>query len=150
MEDWKSINADGEWTPPVPGRVISCFNQCAKLCKLTFFFFLADTMSFLISSSTAEILSAIIQAIYAVRPFPGTPGSFTPPLRPVGSQGEMSRQATVLDGVLDRWYFDLPEHLRYDPAANIDRSPTSTLPPLHILTLHMQYWCAVLLLHRPL
>ncbi|KAF7762266.1 transcriptional regulator family: Fungal Specific TF [Agaricus bisporus var. burnettii] len=128
MEDWKSINADGEWTSAVPGRVISCFNYCAKL---------------------SEILSAVIQAIYAVRPFPGTPGSFTPPVRPVDSQAEMWRQATALDGVLDRWYFDLPEHLRYDPAANIDRSPTSALPPLHILTLHMQYWCAVLLLHRP-
>lgn len=102
-------------------------------------------------SSTAEILSAIIQAIYAVRPFPGPPGCLNPPaVRPATRQAETSKQAAILDGALDKWYFDLPEHLRYDPAVNIDRDASSSLPPPHILTLHMQYWCAVLLLHRPL
>ncbi|RXW19674.1 hypothetical protein EST38_g6187 [Candolleomyces aberdarensis] len=79
------------------------------------------------SSSLSGILSTIVQAIYAVRP--------------VSSR---HAESTVLEGLLDKWYLELPEHLRYDP------NGVNKVPPLpHILTLHMQYWCAVLLLHRP-
>jgi hypothetical protein len=46
---------------------------------------------------------------------------------------------------LDKWYIDLPEHLRHESGPS--KLP---VPPPHILTLHMQYWCTVLLLHRPL
>lgn len=69
----------------------------------------------------------MVQAIYAVRP--------------VSSR---YAESVVLEGLLDKWYLELPEHLRYDTSA-----PKVTPLP-HILTLHMQYWCAVLLLHRPL
>jgi hypothetical protein len=69
----------------------------------------------------------MVQAIYAVRP--------------VSSR---YAEALVLEGLLEKWYLGLPEHLRYDIS-----SPKETPLP-HILTLHMQYWCAVLLLHRPL
>ncbi|KAF9448449.1 hypothetical protein P691DRAFT_792603 [Macrolepiota fuliginosa MF-IS2] len=128
MDEWKSLGVDGKWTSPVPGRVVSCFNKCAEL---------------------SGILSAIIQAIYAVRPFPGAPGTLTSPVaRPAGRQAETAKRGAVLEGVLDKWYFDLPEHLRYDCAVTADRD-ASSLPPAHTLTLHMQYWCAVLLLHRP-
>lgn len=51
-------------------------------------------------------------------------------------------EAVQLEQTLDRWYLGLPEHLRYVPGA--------VVPPPHVLTLHMQYWCAVLLVHRPL
>ncbi|KXN89712.1 Nitrogen assimilation transcription factor nirA [Leucoagaricus sp. SymC.cos] len=129
LEDWKVLGTGGQWTNPVPGRVISCFNKCAEL---------------------SGILSSIIQAIYAVRPFPSGPGtSNLHTSRPAGRQAETAKQAAVLEGVLNRWYFDLPEHLRYDIAATPERDSSASLPPAHVLTLHMQYWCAVLLLHRP-
>ncbi|TFK31644.1 fungal-specific transcription factor domain-containing protein [Crucibulum laeve] len=78
-------------------------------------------------ASLSGILSMIVQAIYAVRP--------------VSSR---HAESTLLEGLLDKWYLELPEHLRYD--AGSSKQPI-TLP--HVLTLHMQYWCAVLLLHRP-
>lgn len=79
------------------------------------------------SSTLSGILSTIVQAIYAVRP--------------VSSK---HAESAVLEGLLDKWYIELPEHLRYDPSSNGRLTP---LP--NVLTLHMQYWCAVLLLHRP-
>ncbi|KAI9068641.1 hypothetical protein FKP32DRAFT_1683251 [Trametes sanguinea] len=92
---------------PAAGRIISCFNESAKL---------------------SVILSQICQSIYAIRPAASRPA-------------ELAR----LDSMLTKWSLELPEHLRFDPAA-----PKVPPPPPHILTLHMQYWCTVLLLHRPL
>jgi len=80
------------------------------------------------NSLSASIVSTIVQAIYAVRP--------------VSSR---QAEAKVLEGLLDKWYFELPSHLQYDPNNSSAKTPVP-----HILTLHMQYWCAVLLLHRPL
>ncbi|KAI0365000.1 hypothetical protein BV20DRAFT_1103242 [Pilatotrama ljubarskyi] len=91
---------------PASGRIISCFNECAKL---------------------SVILSQICQSIYAIKP-------------PTSRPAELAR----LDSMLTKWSLELPEHLRFDPAA-----PKMPPPPPHILTLHMQYWCAMLLLHRP-
>ncbi|KAH8083353.1 fungal-specific transcription factor domain-containing protein [Cristinia sonorae] len=73
------------------------------------------------------ILSMIVQTVYSIR-------------RPNSRSSEHSR----LEQLLDKWYYELPEHLRFDPASQKD----SELPP-HVLTLHMHYWCSVLLLHRP-
>ncbi|KAG9313734.1 hypothetical protein JVU11DRAFT_6088 [Chiua virens] len=89
---------------------------------------------FTASAKLSTILSKIVQSIYSIRP-------------------SSSRQveSISLEGSLDKWYFDLPEHLRfemrYDPMGNLD---SKKVPPPHILTLHMQYWCTILLLHRPL
>ncbi|KAI8972440.1 fungal-specific transcription factor domain-containing protein [Trametes punicea] len=91
---------------PAPGRVISCFNESAKL---------------------SLILSQICETVYAIKP-------------PTSRPAELAR----LDRMLTKWSLELPEHLRWDPAA-----PKTPPPPPHILTLHMQYWCTVLLLHRP-
>lgn len=77
----------------------------------------------------AIILSKIVQALYAVRSGPGR-----------------HAESLRLDQELDKWYFELPDHLRYDSA----RSKKGATPPPHVLVLHMQYWCVVLLLHRPL
>lgn len=71
-----------------------------------------------------------------------------------------------LDKMLDKWYLELPEYLQLPStmlgvrtATNhvADEGSTSgeggggaKLPPPHVLTLHMMYWCSVLLLHRPL
>ena len=74
------------------------------------------------------MISEICQAIYSIKPASNRPA-------------ELAR----LDSQLTKWLLELPEPLRYDPA-----SPKNPPPPPHILTLHMQYWCTVLLLHRPL
>ncbi|TFK53184.1 hypothetical protein OE88DRAFT_1657100 [Heliocybe sulcata] len=79
------------------------------------------------SARLSIVLSSIVQMIYPIRP----------------RQGRYA-EAQRLEKELDRWYIELPEHLRFDPAASKAPAP---LP--HILTLHMQYWCTVLLLHRP-
>ncbi|PFH48929.1 hypothetical protein AMATHDRAFT_195711 [Amanita thiersii Skay4041] len=78
------------------------------------------------SASLSNILGEIVANIYAVKP-------------------QVSRHAVreTLESHLDKWYIELPEHLRFDPGTR----QRATLP--HVLTLHMQYWCAVLLLHRP-
>ncbi|THV03041.1 hypothetical protein K435DRAFT_775205 [Dendrothele bispora CBS 962.96] len=73
------------------------------------------------------ILSMIITAIYAVKP--------------VSSRHE---ESVYFEGILDKWYHELPEHLRHQPS-----SSKHPVPLPHVLTLHLQYWCAVLLLHRP-
>ena len=73
------------------------------------------------------MLSQICQNIYAIKPAVNRPA-------------ELAR----LDSQLTKWSLELPEQLRFDPA-----SPKNPPPPPHILTLHMQYWCTVLLLHRP-
>ncbi|KAH8112249.1 fungal-specific transcription factor domain-containing protein [Phellopilus nigrolimitatus] len=91
---------------PVPGRVLSCFNESARL---------------------SSILAMIVQAIYAVKPVPSR-----------------HLEALQLERTLDRWYMDLPEYLCYDTSVK-----SASVPPPNVLTLHMQYWCAVLLLHRP-
>lgn len=77
---------------------------------------------------TAVVLSEICQNIYAIKPL-----------------GNRLAELSRLDSMLMKWSLELPDHLRFDPA-----SPKIPPPPPHILMLHMQYWCTVLLLHRPL
>lgn len=132
----------------LPGRVISCFNASAKLCTSRVTYFpsihpiafhsingltclphLRRLRRFPCTIHTAIILSKIVQALYAVRSGPGR-----------------HAESLRLDQELDKWYFELPDHLRYDSA----RSKKGATPPPHVLVLHMQYWCVVLLLHRPL
>ncbi|KAF9269506.1 hypothetical protein L218DRAFT_953120 [Marasmius fiardii PR-910] len=71
------------------------------------------------------ILSMIIQTVYAARPACDRHG-----------------ESAFLEGILDKWFHDLPDHLRQEPSSK-------NVPLPHVLTLHMQYWSAVLLLHRP-
>ncbi|KAK7469014.1 hypothetical protein VKT23_003510 [Stygiomarasmius scandens] len=79
------------------------------------------------AAGLSGILSMIIQAIYAVKPVSSRHG-----------------ESVYLEGILDKWYHELPEHLRHQPL-----SSKHPVPLPHVLTLHLQYWCAVLLLHRP-
>ncbi|TRM66968.1 fungal-specific transcription factor domain-containing protein [Schizophyllum amplum] len=79
------------------------------------------------SATLSNILSMIVQAVYSVRSGPAP-----------------DEEVQYLEGLLDRWYIALPEHLRRDPGF---ANQTAPLP--HVLALHMQYWCSVLLLHRP-
>ena len=82
--------------------------------------------------TTAMILSSIVQCIYAVRP----------------EQTRVS-QFRALEETLDNWMLELPEQLRYDPTAARFTGAARPLPPPNVLTLHMKYWCTVILLHRP-
>ena len=82
--------------------------------------------------TTAMILSSVIQCIYAIRPEPTRASRFC-----------------TLEEALDNWLLELPEHLRYDPLAARFNGATARLPPPNVLTLHMKYWCTVILLHRP-
>ena len=127
QEEWILISDIGESLPGVPGRILSCFNASANLCtsviELCAFFFGSNTQH-----CAANILGRIVQTIYAVRPIP-----------------HRHAESKALEGLLDKWYIDLPHHLRYEPG--LSKQP---VPLPNVLTLHMQYWCAVLLLHRPL
>ena len=84
------------------------------------------------SHATAMILSSIVQCIYAIRPEPTRASQFH-----------------TLEETLDAWLLDLPEQLRYDPMATRFTGSTGPLPAPNVLTLHMNYWCTVILLHRP-
>ncbi|KAI0249787.1 fungal-specific transcription factor domain-containing protein [Lactifluus subvellereus] len=109
MEEWQLAKRDreGQDYAPFPIHTLSCFNASAAL---------------------SNILSEVVQTIYAVHP----------------SQGRHS-ESLRLGELLDKWLLDLPEHLRFDPNSWKKSHPPSPF----VLTLHMQYWCVVLLLHRP-
>ena len=77
----------------------------------------------------ANILGEVVQSIYSVRPNPGR-------------HSELLRFGELLD----KWLLDLPEYLRFEPSNWKKSHP----PSPYLMTLHMQYWCVVLLLHRPL
>lgn len=79
----------------------------------------------------AVIISQILEGLYSIK-------------QAVSSR---HREAARLEETLDKWLLALPDHLKVD----INSIKNGAAPPApHILTLHMQYWNAVLLLHRPL
>ncbi|KAJ7778867.1 fungal-specific transcription factor domain-containing protein [Mycena olivaceomarginata] len=82
------------------------------------------------SARLSGILSQIVQSIYALRP-----------------AASRHAELVVLDGQLEKWHLALPAHLQHDPARSSRSGVEAPLP--QVLTLHLQYWCAVLLLHRP-
>ena len=77
----------------------------------------------------AVIIGRIVEKIYCVR---RKPASAT------------RRHMHELEVQLQQWLVNLPEPLAYYIASN------RPVPPPHILTLHCQYWGAVILLHRRL
>ncbi|EJD52017.1 hypothetical protein AURDEDRAFT_158861 [Auricularia subglabra TFB-10046 SS5] len=81
------------------------------------------------AATLASLISCIVQSLYSIR-----------------SPNSAARQAEAdnLEKRLDKWYLELPDHLRYDPS--VRKLP---IPPPHVMTLNMNYWTAVLLLHRP-
>ncbi|KIK52123.1 hypothetical protein GYMLUDRAFT_50070 [Collybiopsis luxurians FD-317 M1] len=79
------------------------------------------------TATLSGILSMVIQVIYAVRPVSSRHG-----------------ELVFIEGMLNKWYYGLPVHLQHDP-----QSLKFSTPPPCVLTMHMQYWCAILLLHRP-
>lgn len=102
---------------------ISCFNRAASLSVL---------------------ISRIVANIYAIR------------IRVIGQSSETL--LSLLDQNLARWYLDLPEQLRYRPhpfhpksckTGSKDCDPEKRAPTPHLLTLHAQFYTALILLHRP-
>jgi hypothetical protein len=127
MEEWEPAKRDRETYnySPLPINTLSCFNASATLGT-------SVALSSQVSDLTrvaANILGEVVQLVYAVRPG-------------LGRHSESLR----LGALLDKWLLDLPEHLRFDPSNWKKPHPPSPF----VLTLHMQYWCVVLLLHRPL
>ena len=74
----------------------------------------------------ANIIRSIIIGLYPVRP------------NSLVSEGDLLAR---LETSLDQWMIDLPDHLRCD----IESVPP---PPPHLIFLYVQYWSAVILLHR--
>ncbi|CAE6383563.1 unnamed protein product [Rhizoctonia solani] len=87
---------------------------------------------FAASSRLSAVLSRIVEALYSIRP-----GS-TP----------RSAERAQLEEELEKWLLGLPVYLRYDITRGVLEG-SGKVPPPHVLTLHMMYWCSVLLLHRP-
>lgn len=64
-----------------------------------------------------------------------------PPNRVVGQSSE--KLLSLLDQSLASWFLALPPHLAF----NI--SSKRSVPPPHVLCLHLQFYSALILLHRP-
>ncbi|EJU01612.1 hypothetical protein DACRYDRAFT_100452 [Dacryopinax primogenitus] len=80
------------------------------------------------SATLASILGRVYENLYTIR------------TNAEGAAGE--RILRQLDKRLALWLINLPDSLKYQPS-------NTSVPPPHILTLHMQFYCALLLLHRP-
>ncbi|KAG8904867.1 hypothetical protein FRB99_001034 [Tulasnella sp. 403] len=78
------------------------------------------------SITLSKILGTIVFNLYAIR---------------APSSSVRHRERIAIEQKLEKWMLDLPDHLRYNGSG-----PT---PSPAVLTLHMQYWCTVLLLNRP-
>ncbi|KAI6002044.1 fungal-specific transcription factor domain-containing protein [Pisolithus albus] len=91
---------------------------------------------FIASATLTTILSKILRSIYSN-----------------GSASYRQAELIRLESELGRWYHNLPEHLRFElrhgSSGNWHVSGGKSVPLPHTLTLHMQYWCTALLLHRP-
>ncbi|KAG9085808.1 hypothetical protein FS749_004087 [Ceratobasidium sp. UAMH 11750] len=85
------------------------------------------------ASKLSAILSHIVEGLYSIRP---------------SNTGSRSAERIELEEQLEKWMLALPPYLRYDISRGVVEE-SGTVPPPHVLTLHMMYWCSVLLLHRP-
>ncbi|KAG8687972.1 hypothetical protein FRC09_013179, partial [Ceratobasidium sp. 395] len=85
------------------------------------------------ASRLSAILSHIVEGLYSIRP---------------SGTGSRSAERIELEEQLEKWMLGLPVYLRYDIARGVIEG-SGKVPPPHVLTLHMMYWCSVLLLHRP-
>ncbi|TDL26205.1 hypothetical protein BD410DRAFT_836854 [Rickenella mellea] len=79
------------------------------------------------AASLAVIVGCIIDKIYAIRS---------------GSGSKLTNYLRKLEVRLEKWHLALPEYLRFFSSSD------KLVPPPHVLCIHIQYWCAVLLLHR--
>ncbi|CAG7850422.1 SubName: Full=Uncharacterized protein {ECO:0000313/EMBL:CCA69624.1} [Serendipita indica DSM 11827] len=81
------------------------------------------------ASRLSSILGQIVESLYSVK-------------QVVPSR---HHEASRIEEALEALYLELPTYLKVDLSSGIPRN----LPPPHIVVLNMQYWNAILLLHRP-
>ncbi|BGP06376.1 fungal-specific transcription factor domain-containing protein [Rhodotorula toruloides] len=128
-EQWRPIRVDGtEWTSPPRSGSEEVPDEVAKFLK-SYPPTRAHTLScFNAAGALAVIINRIIINIYAIR------------IRVLGQSSETL--LSLLDQSLASWYLALPPHLQYNPASK-------KVPPPHILSLHLQFYSSLILLHRP-
>ncbi|KAG8928581.1 hypothetical protein FRC01_005706 [Tulasnella sp. 417] len=78
------------------------------------------------SITLSKLLGGIVRNLYVIR---------------VPSSSTRYRERALIEQKLEKWLIELPEHFRCE-------NPNKPTSP-NVLTLHMQYWCTVLLLNRP-
>ena len=124
-EQWRPIRPDGtDWS--VPPKNPDSFPPTVQRYPPT----KAHTLScFNASGALAVVINRIISNIYAIR------------VRVLGQSSETL--LSLLDQSLASWYLALPSHLAYNPASK-------KVPPPHVLALHLKFYSALILLHRPL
>ncbi|GAA5982372.1 hypothetical protein JCM11641_006960 [Rhodosporidiobolus odoratus] len=128
-EQWRPTRLDGtEWSSPTktssdfPPEDIARVLKSYPPCK-------ANTMScFNAAGALSVIINRIISNIYAIR------------IRVLGQSSETL--LSLLDQSLASWFLALPPHLQYNPTG-------TKVPPPHILSLHLQFYSSLILLHRP-
>ncbi|KAM0788534.1 hypothetical protein ACM66B_001662 [Microbotryomycetes sp. NB124-2] len=123
-EQWRPIRPDGtDWS--VPPKHADSEPSTAQRYPPT----KAHTLScFNASGALAVVINRIIANIYAIR------------IRVLGQSSETL--LSLLDQSLASWYLALPQHLAYNPASK-------KVPPPHVLALHLKFYSALILLHRP-
>ncbi|ORY73251.1 fungal-specific transcription factor domain-domain-containing protein [Leucosporidium creatinivorum] len=124
-EQWRPIRPDGtDWSVP-PKSSDAEENRALQRYPPT----KAHTLScFNAAGALAVVINRIIANIYAIR------------IRVLGQSSETL--LSLLDQSLASWYLALPPHLAYNPASK-------KVPPPHVLSLHLQFYSALILLHRP-
>ncbi|KAM0754933.1 hypothetical protein T439DRAFT_377335 [Meredithblackwellia eburnea MCA 4105] len=128
-EQWKPLRADGtEWSSVAKGATTDADAQRA-VALARYPPTKMHTMScFNAAGALAVIINRIIANVYAIR------------VRVLGQSSETL--LSLLDQSLASWYLALPPHLAYNPAGK-------KVPPPHVLSLHLQFYSALILLHRP-
>lgn len=124
LEAWQPIRTDGlQWgSPMMPGG--------NTIGTVPFVSTKAHCISsFNASAALSVLIGRVISSVYAIG------------VRVLGQSSEAL--LSLLDQSLASWYLALPVHLAYSPGTKI-------VPLPHVLSLHLQFYSALLLLHRPL
>ena len=127
-DQWRPVRLDGTDYNQLPQSLAS--SNSSRLASAG----MPSTKTYAIStfnrsSELSVHMSRIISHLYAIR------------VRVLGQSSETL--LSHLDQGLAKFYLDLPPHLRYSVNSKVP-------PPPHILVLHCQFFCALILLHRPL
>ncbi|TKA50167.1 hypothetical protein B0A53_06439 [Rhodotorula sp. CCFEE 5036] len=128
-EQWRPVRVDGtEFSGPPKAGSEALPAENAQFLK-SYPPIRAHTLScFNAAAALAVIINRIISNIYAIR------------IRVLGQSSETL--LSLLDQSLASWFLALPPHLQYNPAGK-------SVPPPHILSLHLQFYNSLILLHRP-
>ncbi|GAA5887204.1 hypothetical protein JCM6882_002448 [Rhodosporidiobolus microsporus] len=128
-EQWRPVRLDGtEWSAEPKAQSDWPPSDVAKTLKAYPPCRSHALSCFNAAGALAVIINRIISNIYAIR------------IRVLGQSSETL--LSLLDQSLASWYLALPSHLQYNPAG-------TKVPPPHILSLHLQFYSSLILLHRP-